>query len=182
MFLRIARSYERRIRTGGVTRTGQARLQHQAIPRRRHRRKDAEKSVCGEDLQTPRHPLALGTCDVWGGIQGWNQDSVFPSELEAELMDYVNLRAAAVLTAIKSYYSDSSKKFLALVDLIMIPSDPQRIIAARASVVSSRERSAATDEEKNNKIVFSKTCTNCDLRQFDFDLIADRAVLPSRPP
>ena len=27
-FLRIARSYERRIRTGGVTRTGQARLQH----------------------------------------------------------------------------------------------------------------------------------------------------------
>ena len=28
VFLRIARSYERRIRTGGVTRTGQARLQH----------------------------------------------------------------------------------------------------------------------------------------------------------
>ena len=28
MFLRIARSYERRIRTGGATRTGQARLQH----------------------------------------------------------------------------------------------------------------------------------------------------------
>ena len=50
------------------------------------------------------------------------------------------------------------------------------------SVVSSREHSAATDEEKNNKIVFSKTCTNCDLRQFDFDFIADRAVLPSRPP
>ena len=41
MFLRIARSYERRIRTGGVTRTGQARLQHQANPKRRHRRKDA---------------------------------------------------------------------------------------------------------------------------------------------
>ena len=41
VFLRIARSYERRIRTGGVTRTGQARLQHQANPKRRHRRKDA---------------------------------------------------------------------------------------------------------------------------------------------
>ena len=53
-------------------------------------------------------------------------------------MDYVNLRSAAVLTAIKSDYSDSSKKFPALVDLIMIPSEPQRIIAARASVVSSR--------------------------------------------
>ena len=52
-------------------------------------------------------------------------------------MDYVNLRSATVLTAIKSYYSDSSKKFLALMDLMMIPSDPQRIIAARASVVSS---------------------------------------------
>ena len=38
-------------------------------------------------------------------------------------------------------------------------------ILARASVVSSRERSAATDEEKrNNKIVYCKTCTNCDLR------------------
>ena len=36
-------------------------------------------------------------------------------------------------------------------------------ILARASVVSSSERSAATEEEKNNKIVFSKTCTNCDL-------------------
>ena len=142
----IARSYERRIRTGGVTRTGQARLQHQANPKRRHRRKDAEKSVCGEDLRTPRHPLALGTCDVWGGIQGWNQDSVFPSELEAELMDYVNLRSAAVLTAIKSYYSDSSKKFLALMDLMMIPSDPQRIIAGRASVVSSPQVSAAREQ------------------------------------
>ena len=60
------------------------------------------------------------------------------SELEAKLMDYVNLRSAAVLTAIKSDYSDSSKKFPALVDLMMIPSEPQRIIAARASVVSSR--------------------------------------------
>ena len=33
MFLRIARSYERRIRTGGVTRTGQARLQHHCEPK-----------------------------------------------------------------------------------------------------------------------------------------------------
>ena len=36
-------------------------------------------------------------------------------------------------------------------------------IAARASVVSSRERSAATDEEKNNQTSLCKTCTNCDL-------------------
>ena len=36
-------------------------------------------------------------------------------------------------------------------------------ILARASVVSSRERSAATDEEKNNKTSLCKTCTNCDL-------------------
>ena len=35
-------------------------------------------------------------------------------------------------------------------------------ILARASVVSSRERSAATDEEKNNKTSLCKTCTNCD--------------------
>ena len=77
-------------------------------------------------------------------------------------MDYVNLRSAAVLTAIKSDYSDSSKNFPALVDLIMIPSEPQRIIAARASVVSSRERSAATEGDENNKIVFPKTCKICD--------------------
>ena len=55
-----------------------------------------EKSACDEDLRTPRHLLALGACDVWGGIQGRNQDSVFPSELEAELMDYVILPPAAV--------------------------------------------------------------------------------------
>ena len=66
-------------------------------------------------------------------------------------MDYVNLRSAAVLTAIKSYYSDSSKKFLALMDLMMIPSDPQRIIAAGASVVSSRETSAAREQGEEAK-------------------------------
>ena len=55
--------------------------------------KKAKFSVC-EVLR--RHLLALGTCDVWGGIQGWNQDSVFPSELEDELMDYVILPPAAV--------------------------------------------------------------------------------------
>ena len=66
-------------------------------------------------------------------------------------MDYVNLRSATVLTAIKSYYSDSSKKFLALMDLMMIPSDPQRIIAARASVVSSRETSAAREQGEEAK-------------------------------
>ena len=110
-----------------------------------------EKSACDEDLRTPRHLLALGACDVWGGIQGRNQDSVFPSELEAELMDYVDLRSAAVLTAIKSYYSDSSKKFLVLMDLMMIPSDPQRIIAARASVVSSCESSAAKERGEEGK-------------------------------
>ena len=48
------------------------------------------------------------------------------------------MEPAAGIAAIKSDYSDSSKKFPALVDLIMIPSEPQRIIAARASVVSSR--------------------------------------------
>ena len=34
-----------------------------ANPKRRHRRKKRmhEKSVCGEDLRTPRHPLALDT-------------------------------------------------------------------------------------------------------------------------
>ena len=55
-----------------------------------------EKSACDEDLRTPRHLLALGACDVWGGIQGRNQDSVFPSELEAEQKDYVILPPAAV--------------------------------------------------------------------------------------
>ena len=35
-------------------------------------------------------------------------------------------------------------------------------IAARASVVSSRERSAATEGDENNKIVFPKTCKICD--------------------
>ena len=55
-----------------------------------------EKSACDEDLRTPRHLLALGAFDVWDGIQGWNQDSVFPSELEAEQMDYVILSPAAV--------------------------------------------------------------------------------------
>ena len=75
-------------------------------------------------------------------------------------MDYVNLRSAAVLTAIKSYYSDSSKKFLALVDIMMIPSEPQRIIAARASVVSSRQANQARqeNEEKNiNKTHMAKS-------------------------
>ena len=48
------------------------------------------------------------------------------------------MEPAAGFAAIKSDNSDSSKKFPALVDLMMIPSDPQRIIAARASVVSSR--------------------------------------------
>ena len=48
------------------------------------------------------------------------------------------MEPAAGIVAIKSDNSDSSKKFPALVDLMMIPSDPQRIIAARASVVSSR--------------------------------------------
>ena len=64
---------------------------------RRHRSKRMlEKSACDEDLRTPRHLLALGACDVWGGIQGRNQDSVFPSELEAEQKDYVILPPAAV--------------------------------------------------------------------------------------
>ena len=48
------------------------------------------------------------------------------------------MEPATGIAAIKSDNSDSSKKFPALVDLMMIPSDPQRIIAARASVVSSR--------------------------------------------
>ena len=50
------------------------------------------------------------------------------------------MEPAIGIAAIQSDTSDSSKKFPALVDpiMIMIPSDPQRIIAARASVVSSR--------------------------------------------
>ena len=35
-------------------------------------------------------------------------------------------------------------------------------ILARASVVSSRERSAATEGDENNKIVYPKTCKICD--------------------
>ena len=41
-FLRIARSYERRIRTGGVTRTGQARLQHHCEPKEAPQKKEED--------------------------------------------------------------------------------------------------------------------------------------------
>ena len=61
------------------------------------------------------------------------------------------MEPAAGIAAIKSDNSDSSKKFPALVDLMMIPSDPQRIIAARASVVSSRETSAARERGEEAK-------------------------------
>ena len=56
-------------------------------------KKEAKFSVC-EVLR--RLLLALGARDVWGGIQGRNQDSVFLSELEAEQKDYVTLPPAAV--------------------------------------------------------------------------------------
>ena len=61
------------------------------------------------------------------------------------------MEPAAGIAAIKSDNSDSSKKFQALVDLMMIPSEPQRIIAARASVVSSRESSAARERGEEYK-------------------------------
>ena len=63
------------------------------------------------------------------------------------------MEPAAGIAAIQSDNSDSSKKFPALVDpiMIMIPSDPQRIIAARASVVSSRESSAARERGEEYK-------------------------------
>ena len=70
------------------------------------------------------------------------------------------MEPAAGIAAIKSDNSDSSKKFPALVDLMMIPSDPQRIIAARASVVSSRQANQARqeNEEKNiNKTHMAKS-------------------------
>ena len=93
-------------------------------------------------------------------------------------MDYVNLRSAAVLTAIKSYYSDSSKKFLALMDLMMIPSDPQRIIAARASVVSSRKSARQENEEKKqNKTHMAKSKIQNKVKKN----IADRVSFPSTP-
>ena len=85
-----------------------------------------EKSACDEDLRTPRHLLALGACDVWGGIQGRNQDSVFPSELEAEQKDYVILPPAAV-TLIKI----SAK--LTMMDLFALDSS---VHGGRASVAS----------------------------------------------
>ena len=61
------------------------------------------------------------------------------------------MEPATGIAAIKSDNSDSSKKFQALVDLMMIPSEPQRIIAARASVVSSRESSAARERGEEYK-------------------------------
>ena len=70
------------------------------------------------------------------------------------------MEPAIGIAAIKSDNSDSSKKFPALVDLMMIPSDPQRIIAARASVVSSRQANQARqeNEEKNiNKTHMAKS-------------------------
>ena len=70
------------------------------------------------------------------------------------------MEPAAGIPAMKSDNSDSSKKFPALVDLMMIPSDPQRIIAARASVVSSRQANQARqeNEEKNiNKTHMAKS-------------------------
>ena len=68
------------------------------------------------------------------------------------------MEPAAGIAAIKSDNSDSSKKFPALVDLMMIPSDPQRIIAARASVVSSRKSARQENEEKKqNKTHMAKS-------------------------
>ena len=64
-------------------------------------------------------------------------------ERNLEECHLLTMEPAAGIAAIKSDNSDSSKKFLALVDLMIIPSEPRRIIAARASVVSSREASAA---------------------------------------
>ena len=65
-----------------------------------------------------------------------------------------------------SYTSDNSMMFSAgPANSAMDPFARRKLrgsILARASVVSSRERSAATDEEKNNQTSLCKTCTNCD--------------------
>ena len=97
-----------------------------------------EKSACDEDLRTPRHLLALGARDVWGGIQGRNQDSVFPSELEAEQKDYVILPSAAV-TLIKI----SAK--LTMMDLFALDSS---VHGGRASVASCLEFQEDQDQTK----------------------------------
>ena len=93
-----------------------------------------EKSACDEDLRTPRHLLALGACDVWGGIQGRNQDSVFPSELEAEQKDYVILPPAAV-TLIKI-----SAKLTKMMDLFALETHRPMGAAPVWPLVSSSKR------------------------------------------
>ena len=98
-----------------------------------------EKSACDEDLRTPRHLLALGACDVWGGIQGRNQDSVFPSELEAEQKDYVILPPAAV-TLIKI-----SAKSTNMMDLFALDSS---VHGGRASVASCMFQEDQKDQTK----------------------------------